>query len=91
MGGTRAGGLEAAKTNKVIYGEDFYTVIGRAGGLKSRGGGFAKNPELARIAGAKGGAAGRRTDMIKGVHNRKHPNCKICKELRDAQRSTFSL
>jgi general stress protein YciG len=40
---------------------NFYESIGRLGGRKSRGGGFAKNPELARQAGARGGRASRRT------------------------------
>lgn len=61
MPGVREGGLKAAKTNKQKYGADFYKRIGALGGLKSRGGGFAANPELARIAGAKGGRASRRT------------------------------
>jgi general stress protein YciG len=48
MAGTKKGGIH------------FYENIGRKGGAMSKGGGFAKNPELARIAGRKGGAAGRR-------------------------------
>ncbi len=60
MSGTHKGGAAAAKTNKNRYGEDFYVNIGAIGGKKSRGGGFAKNPELARKAGAKGGKASRR-------------------------------
>ncbi|MDP4038765.1 MAG: KGG domain-containing protein [bacterium] len=60
MPGTRKGGHRAAKTNKSRYGIDFYVKIGSVGGKKSRGGGFAKNPELARIAGAKGGKASRK-------------------------------
>ena len=39
----------------VKEGENFYSVIGRIGGLASRGGGFAKRPELAIEAGRKGG------------------------------------
>lgn len=65
MPGVREGGLKAAKTNKQKYGADFYKRIGALGGLKSRGGGFAANPELARIAGAKGGRASRRTKKDK--------------------------
>lgn len=55
MGGTINGGKSAAQTNKEKYGEDFYRNIGRKGGLKSRGGGFAYNPRLASEAGRKGG------------------------------------
>ena len=55
MAGTKDGGLLAAKTNKERYGKQFYVKIGAVGGKKSRGGGFAANPELARIAGRKGG------------------------------------
>ena len=61
MSGTRAGGLKAAATNKSRYKADFYQKIGAMGGAKSRGGGFADNPKLAREAGRKGGKASRRT------------------------------
>lgn len=57
MAGNRKGGIKAALTNKAKYGENFYERIGRIGGKKSTGGGFAKNPELAQIAGRKGGKA----------------------------------
>lgn len=57
MPGTREGGMKAAQTNRKRYGKTFYVRIGAIGGKKSTGGGFAANPELARIAGAKGGRA----------------------------------
>lgn len=60
MTGTRSGGLKAAATNKVKYGADFYTNIGRKGGKNGHTGGFASNPELARIAGQKGGKISKR-------------------------------
>lgn len=60
MPGTRAGGLKAAKTNKERYGDEFYNMIGAAGGKKSQGGGFAANRELAKVAGRKGGLKSRR-------------------------------
>lgn len=60
MAGTRRGGIAAAITNKQRYGSNFYQTIGRIGGRKSTGGGFAKNPELAREAGKKGGQRSRR-------------------------------
>jgi len=65
MAGTKFGGIKAAATNKQRYGVHFYEEIGRRGGTISRGGGFAKNPELARVAGAKGGKASRRTKAAK--------------------------
>ena len=60
MAGTKAGGVKAAKTNKSKYGKDFYAEIGRKGGKYGHTGGFAANPALARIAGAKGGRISRR-------------------------------
>jgi general stress protein YciG len=60
MAGTKLGGLKAAATNKSRYGLHFYEQIGRQGGQKSRGGGFAVNRELAVTAGRKGGQASRR-------------------------------
>lgn len=60
MPGTRAGGLKAAKTNRKKHGRNFYKEIGRKGGKNGHTGGFASNPELARIAGAKGGRISRR-------------------------------
>jgi general stress protein YciG len=63
MAGTILGGRKAAETNKKLYGEDFYTNIGRKGGKLSRGGGFAMNRELAVEAGRKGGSASRRKKL----------------------------
>lgn len=60
MSGTKEGGKRAAATNKAKHGEDFYKNIGRKGGQNGHTGGFAANPELARIAGAKGGKISRR-------------------------------
>jgi len=60
MAGTRLGGRKAAATNKMRYGLNFYETIGKVGGMKSRGGGFTNNPDLARRAGKKGGQASRR-------------------------------
>lgn len=60
MSGTRAGGLKAAQTNKDRHGKNFYQKIGSVGGKRSNTGGFAANPELARIAGRKGGKISRR-------------------------------
>lgn len=60
MAGTKAGGLKAAATNKAKYGDGFYANIGRKGGQNGHTGGFAANPALARIAGAKGGRKSKR-------------------------------
>ena len=70
MAGTRAGGLKAAKTNRIKNGPDFYSRIGRKGGKNGHTGGFASNvigrdgltgKERARIAGRKGGTISRRS------------------------------
>ena len=61
MAGTKAGGLKAAQKN-LARDPDFYAKIGRKGGKNGRTGGFAANPALARIAGAKGGRISRRTN-----------------------------
>lgn len=61
MAGTAAGGKKAAATNKERHGAGFYARIGAKGGRLGTTGGFAANPELARIAGAKGGRKSRRT------------------------------
>lgn len=60
MPGTKIGGQRAAATNKKRYGNEFYAMIGAAGGKMSRGGGFAANRELAKVAGRKGGIKSRR-------------------------------
>lgn len=61
MAGTKAGGIKAAATNRAKFGHDFYAKIGRKGGQRGHTGGFAANPDLARVAGAKGGRISRRT------------------------------
>ena len=60
MVGNRIGGLKAAATNKAKYGNDFYKIQGAKGGKLGHTGGFAANPELARIAGKKGGTISKR-------------------------------
>lgn len=60
MSGTKAGGLKATQTNRRKYGDDYYSRMGRKGGQMGHTGGFAANPALARIAGAKGGRISRR-------------------------------
>ena len=65
MAGNRIGGKKAAQTTKERYGEDFHQKVGKLAneaweknGRKPRG--FAANPELARVAGRRGGLKSRR-------------------------------
>lgn len=60
MAGTKTGGKKAALTNKLKHGADFYARIGKVGGQNGHTGGFAANPELAKIAGSIGGRVSRR-------------------------------
>lgn len=60
MSGTKEGGRKAAATNKLRFGDDFYSNIGRKGGRAEVCKGFGTNPELAREAGRKGGTISRR-------------------------------
>ena len=68
MSGTLEGGRKARDKNYKRYGEDFYRNIGRKGGSAptNKPKGFATNPALARIAGAKGGSKSRRTGIKNG-------------------------
>ena len=59
MAGTAAGGKKAAAKN-LQRDPNFYAKIGSKGGRNGHTGGFAANPELARLAGAKGGRISRR-------------------------------
>lgn len=62
MAGTREGGLKACETTRKRNGEDFYARIGAKGGSTptTKPKGFAANPELAKVAGRKGGTISRR-------------------------------
>lgn len=60
MSGTKLGGLKASMTNKQLHGDDFYAQIGQKGGKVCGMKGFALNPKLAKIAGAKGGKISKR-------------------------------
>lgn len=69
MSGNREGGILAARKVKENYGDDFFNYIGKLGGAKSRGGGFATDKvgadgltgsERASLAGSKGGKISRR-------------------------------
>lgn len=63
MAGTKIGGQKAAAKN-LLKDPNFYAKIGAKGGANGRTGGFAANPELARIAGAKGGRISRRRKSV---------------------------
>lgn len=63
MAGTREGGLKA-KLKNISKDPNFYAKIGARGGKNGHTGGFAANPELARVAGAKGGRISRRKKVI---------------------------
>lgn len=52
--------MKARETNYERYGKDFYRIQGQKGGQAGHTGGFAANPALASIAGAKGGRISRR-------------------------------
>ena len=52
--------MKARETNYERYGKDFYRLQGQKGGQAGHTGGFAANPALASIAGAKGGRISRR-------------------------------
>ena len=64
MSGTRSGGLEAAKTNKAKYGDDFYSRIGATGGRNGHTGGFAYGDNGKKF-GRAGGYMSRRSRRIK--------------------------
>lgn len=59
MTGTVPGGQKAAAANRLLYGQNYYDIIGRKGGEVSKGGGFARDHQLAVTAGAKGGSISR--------------------------------
>lgn len=66
MAGTKAGAKKAVA--KILQKDpNFYAKIGAKGGKNGRTGGFAANPELARIAGAKGGRISRRKKAVTTV------------------------
>lgn len=52
--------MKARETNYERYGKDFYRIQGQRGGQAGHTGGFAANPALAGVAGAKGGRISRR-------------------------------
>lgn len=88
MSGTKEGGLKASTTNKARHGEDFYNRIGSVGGKNGTTGGFFNNPELARQAGSKGGAASSRGIprlLIVGDFKKHFDTVKAATEYADAR------
>lgn len=71
MAGTKDGGKKAAKTNKELYGKDFYKRVGALGGAKKVKKGFAVNRELASKAGKIGGLLSRRSGVKNGQGRKK--------------------
>lgn len=57
---TKEGAKKAVATCYKNHGSDFFARIGRMGGKNGHTGGFAANPELARIAGSIGGKKSKR-------------------------------
>lgn len=90
MAGSREGGLITAQRN-LERDPDHYRKIGAKGGLAGKGAdyqkggkkpsGFASNPEMAKIYGAKGGAASRK----------KGPNTKKMVVTKRRTKPTFAL
>ena len=60
MSGTKAGGIKTREAMYKRHGKDFYREIGRKGGQNGHTGGFAANPQLAKLAGSKGGKISKR-------------------------------
>lgn len=63
MAGTKAGAAKARNTLLAIN-PNYFSEIGKIGGRAGHTGGFAANPDLARIAGAKGGRISRRKKRV---------------------------
>ena len=84
MSGTKLGGLKTRETNLKKYGSDYYKRIGAKGGRNGHTGGFAANPTLARLAGAKGGRKSKRgpskNKKIKVVSEEEAKEIKVKKE-----------
>lgn len=75
MAGTKAGGLKAAQKN-LASDPLFYKKIGKKGGEGGNTGGFASNPALAKVAGAKGGRISKRKRVEKAGGEK--PKVYIC-------------
>ena len=60
MSGTKSGGLQTVKTNIKRYGKDYYSRIGRKGGLNGHTGGTYGKPVWASKIGTIGGSRSKR-------------------------------
>lgn len=70
MAGTKTGGKKAAERNRELYGDDFYSRIGKKGGAQSTTGGFASaTPEQRAEWGRKGGTISRRGKVAKNAED----------------------
>lgn len=85
MAGTKIGGQKAAAKNKAKN-PNFYSDIGKIGGKNGHTGGFAANPELARIAGRKGGQISRRKKMTEPELAIAHASLAKARAVRAAKR-----
>ena len=94
MPGTVAGGRKAAKTNRLRYNtadQDFYEMIGAAGGKKSRGGGLTGDPGRAAEIGSKGGSLSKvgytliSNKLDKRIYQNKVNGSKMVYVLQDGQ------
>lgn len=68
MAGTKEGGKKAALTNRLKYGDNFYSRIGRTGGQNGHTGGLASmDKERVRECGRIGGRISKRGPAKKKV------------------------
>ena len=89
MSGTKIGGLKARDVNIKRHGKDFYKRIGAIGGRNGHTGGFAANPELARLAGAKGGKKSRRTGVKNGEGKKANKDIDDLEFILEEERGRF--
>lgn len=85
MSGTKQGGIKAAATNKKLHGADFYARIGARGGKNGHTGGFAANPQRARIAGRRGGLTSSRAKHPKSLIERQREVEEMIRQEEEAQ------
>lgn len=89
MAGTKEGGKKAAATVKKKFGKQFYANIGRKGGQNGHTGGFFANPELAKIAGRKGGLTSSKSPTL-SLEERRQEIAKILKQDEEMEKYEIS-